>query len=343
MGIKMLNKFLKRHIPQVFKQVPFSEYTNKKIAIDVNLYLYYFKCLNGDDWLNRFYYMITTFNRYNIHCIYIYDTRAPKEKFVKQQDRKQRKNNAKGKIETIKADLELFEQNNETSDLLNNIMKKYSHRMLVPTINKDVIMSEIKRLEIQTIGISYEEILSSKRLLGLMNISYVDSNTEAETLCSYMCVYNQVDAVLSNDTDVLAYGAPRFITQLNLNNETFVEVKFEEILSTLDFTKDQFLDFCIMCGTDYNKNIYRIGVENAFKYIKKFISIEEALKEINKKYPKSDSGVLNYVRVREIFSIPEELPTYHINDITPVDFLKIQNFFRELKEKNNLLQNNSQK
>lgn len=333
MGIKMLNKFLKRHIPQVFKQVSFSEYTNKKIAIDVNLYLYYFKCLNGDDWLNRFYYMITTFNRYNIHCIYIYDTRAPKEKFIKQQDRKQRKNNAKDKIEMIKTDLESFEKNNQISDLLSNIMKKYSHRELIPTINKEVILSEIKRLEIQTIGISYEEVLASKKLLALMNISYVDSSNEAETLCSYMCIYNQVDAVLSNDTDVLAYGAPTFLTQLNLNSETFIELNFTEILNTLEFTKDQFLDFCIMCGTDYNKNIYRIGVENAFKYIKKFKSIEEALKEINKKYPKSDSNVLNYVRVREIFSIPNELPLYHINEITPVDTFKIQSFFSELKSK----------
>ena len=35
--------------------------------------------------------------------------------------------------------------------------------------------------------------------------------------------------------------------------------KVKEILETIDMTYEQFRDLCIMCGSDYNKNIFNLN------------------------------------------------------------------------------------
>ena len=54
---------------------------------------------------------------------------------------------------------------------------------------------------------------------------------------------------------------------LDLNKETCIELNIKNILDGLEIDYFQFRDLCIMCGTDYNKNIYGIGPEKAFKLI----------------------------------------------------------------------------
>ena len=93
--------------------------------------------------------------------------------------------------------------------------------------------------------------------------------------------------------------------------------------SKLDLTKDEFLDLCIMCGTDYNKNIFRVGPEKSYKYIKQYSSIENIGKNT-----KHDISVLKRERVRELFK------EYSQKDVdikycgTP-DFDELQKFINE--------------
>ena len=70
-------------------------------------------------------------------------------------------------------------------------------------------------------------------------------------------------------------------------------------LQSLDISSDQFLDLCIMCGTDYNKNIYKVGPEKAFKLLKEHGTIDDLL---NKSVlDEASISVLKHVRVRELF------------------------------------------
>ena len=50
-------------------------------------------------------------------------------------------------------------------------------------------------------------------------------------------------------------------------NDTCVRIKHPEILESLELEDRQFLDLCIMCGTDYNPNIPKIGSKSAYKRI----------------------------------------------------------------------------
>jgi intein/homing endonuclease len=115
--------------------------------------------------------------------------------------------------------------------------------------------------------------------------------------CSDLCKRGLVDGVLSEDTDVLAYAAPIFLSKININNGTCIRIKYDHLLSELELKCNEFLDLCIMCGTDYNKNIPRVGPEKSYKYIQKHSTIEE----IGEKNPELDTSILNHVRGRELF------------------------------------------
>jgi 5'-3' exonuclease len=306
MGIKNLHKFLKKHTEQSYKETHLSVLSGKRIAIDSNIYLYKFKGCARESWLTMFTTFALKFRKYKIDCVYIYDTKAPIEKNAKKEERKQRKKNAENRITNIKNAVQEYDETGKANDLLHEICAKPQQRLLQinsysPLISKETIDKEIANLEGQIINISKYDIELSKRALELMGIPYYDSQTEAETLCSYLCCHQVVDAVLSDDTDVLVYGTPLFLTKFNMKSDICIELNFMDLLNQLQLTKEQFIDLCILSGTDYNDNIPNIGNEKAYKLIQKYKSIESIEEEKH-----LDTSMLNYRKVRELFSVPSE-------------------------------------
>jgi 5'-3' exonuclease len=316
MGIKNLHKFLRKHAYLAYKEIPLSEYTNKIIAIDINVYLYKYKSIYKENWFNTFINLLFLFNKHNIKPIFIYDTKAPLEKNSKKEERRNRKKNAEKRIRELQYALIEYESNGKIDPLLEDITEKYNtkiKKLLHPTksidnnevilIDKESIKKEIKCLDNQVVNITKKDIYLSKQILDIFNIIHFDSESEAETLCSYLCYHKKVDAVLSDDTDVIVYKTPIFLTKLNIQRESCIELKYVNILNYLQYSPNQFTDFCIMCGTDYNKNIYRLGNEKAYKLLQVF----ESLDELEKKRLDLDIRSLNYQRIREIFTVPDNI------------------------------------
>lgn len=135
----------------------------------------------------------------------------------------------------------------------------------------------------------------TKKLFDILEVPYFDAPLEAETMCSDLCIRGKVKAVLSEDTDVLAYGSPIFLSKIS-SDGSCLKIHYEDLLKKTSLTASQFLDFCIMCGTDYNKNIPRIGPARAYKLISEFGSIEKIAA-----YTGLDISILNHIRVRELF------------------------------------------
>lgn len=313
MGIKNLYTFLRKNSISAFSEVKLSSLKGSRVAIDTSIYLYKYKSMYGDNWLNSFINFIFTLKKHEIISVFIYDTKSPIEKNQKKEERKQRKKNAENKIQSISRALEEYKDSGIVDPLLLQIMNDKSPIPCVD-INIDIIQREMDVLRNHNVNITKSDIDKSKQLLEILNISFYNSVNEAETLSSHLCKHGIVDYVLSDDTDVLVYGTPKFLTKLNISQESVIQVTFENILRDLDLTHEQFVDFCIMCETDYNKNIHRVGNIKAFKLIKKYGSIENI--ELNE--PDLDTSVLNYVRVREIFHVPAELQTeYIIKDEKP--------------------------
>jgi 5'-3' exonuclease len=322
MGIKNLNRFIQKHAPQAHTELHLENYRHKTIAVDTNIYLFRYKSLSQHRWLNTFMNLVLTLKKYDIHCIFTYDTRAPPEKDFRKKERKERKRNAEERLRHIRADVNDYEIKGEVSPLLQEItLKRYTKvkRLLNPVetnhVDMEAVRREIRVLENQMISVSSRDIELSKKGLDLLGIQHYDSPSEAETLCAYFCCHSKVDAVLSNDTDVLVYGTPLFMTKLNIQREVFTEIQHDVILDSLGMTKEEFTDFCIMCGTDYNKNIYKIGNEKSYKLIREHKRIDHI--EQNTSIDVTD---LNYHRVRQIFKVPEKLDEHYCFKNTNADF-----------------------
>ena len=129
---------------------------------------------------------------------------------------------------------------------------------------------------------------------------------------------------MSEDTDVLAYGSPKFLTKVNITNESCTEIDLKQILIDLELTYEQFRDMCIMCGTDYNDNMKGIGPQKSYDLIKAHNSIEKI-----ENHTKHDTSVLKYVRSRELFSFPDNYFTKKIYCCGEPDYNGLQRFLFE--------------
>ena len=70
MGIKLLNKFLTQETQITSRHL--STFNNKKIAIDISIYLYQFK-KESDNWLSKLYRMCIIFRHHHIRPIFVFD------------------------------------------------------------------------------------------------------------------------------------------------------------------------------------------------------------------------------------------------------------------------------
>ena len=87
------------------------------------------------------------------------------------------------------------------------------------------------------------------------------------------------------------------------------EFHFDKVLEDLEFTKDQFIDLCILLGCDYCESIKGVGPVKAIKLIQEHKCIEEAIKHLDaSKYPIPEGWL--YKEARELFKNP---------DVTPAD------------------------
>lgn len=302
MGIKSLSKFLHDKYPELFEEIHISEYHFKRVAIDTSLYLYHHKATCGDFWLGAFIKLVATLRENELHCFFSYDTSCPPEKEAERQERKESRIKTEVRVCDLEQALETLKETGEIDPILLEFQKKRKippPSMLRPSqtgLNVKAIELEVAKMRKHIFSITKEDFDTTKQLFKILDVPYADAPMEAETLCADLCIQGKVEAVLSEDTDVLAYGAPVFLTKINTKDGTCVRIKYADVLEKLEMTPDMFLDFCIMCGTDYNKNIPKVGPANAYKLILKYGDIETVGKETN-----HDISILNHVRVRELF------------------------------------------
>jgi exonuclease-1 len=88
---------------------------------------------------------------------------------------------------------------------------------------------------------------------------------------AYLNKIKYVDFVISEDTDILAFGASRVLYKLG-NDGYGLEIdaanlKQNKKLNLSNFDQNMFLSACILSGCDYLNSIDGVGVNSAFKLI----------------------------------------------------------------------------
>jgi flap endonuclease-1 len=219
---------------------------------------------------------------YGIVPVYVFDGKSPADKKQTKDKRQSRKQSLRDDIHALKTELQ------------------GQDRILVS--GKKVV--ELKKLMKRDIWFSSEELGQIKQLIADIGIPIVQCIEEGEKLCSALAIHGVVDAVYSTDMDTMAYGAPMVVTSFRgrgldergVDMPTFRTIERVNVLKVLDLTSEEFLDFCIMCGCDYNNNMPNIAIGNSYKLIKSFRMIHN----LPAKY---DTECLRYERCRELLTI----------------------------------------
>jgi 5'-3' exonuclease len=355
MGIKNLKKWLRTKHEDVIRKIHITEYHNEKIAVDISSYIYKYKVVFGDSWLNCFPNLLCSLKKNGIHAVFVFDGKPPPEKDREKEKRRSDRKNIEDNITNIDTELELYKAGERDPVMLKtlvSVMEKISindknwekqNRLLysgkkpeeivtTASINVDKITDYILKKQRQIVNITRGDIENLKTLLTLFGVPHIQAEGEAEALCCMLCINGDVCAVLSEDTDVLCYGCGVFLSDYNIASGVCEIIKLSDVLESTELTMDSFRDYCIMCGTDYNDNISGYGNEKVYKLISTHKSIEEIKKTLGEK-----TDILNYVRVREIFSSfggmnknPPATPTYWD---TNVDFARLYDFLDSVNVK----------
>lgn len=313
MGIKNLNKLLTDVCPHVFRVEDMDIFSFQKIAVDASLYIYKYKVIFGNKIVDAYIDLIVRLREKKIHPVFVFDGKHPPEKDEEKQRRMDSKIKQEERLLALEKDMQKYDEDKEPTQLLLDTYQKIKNPDVIVEIDFDFdeMMAYIDKLKSRIIKIDQEDYEILKNTLDAFNIPWLTASGEAEILCAQLCKQGLVKAVLSSDTDILAARCPIMIK--DISKEKFVCVFLIDILSGLKLTADEFTDLCIMCGTDFNKNIPKIGPKNAYKLILKHRRIEDI---------PFDISILNIVKVRELFS--HRVWTEKVPFTKPINYIDLE-------------------
>jgi flap endonuclease-1 len=289
MGINNLKNELRSY--NLVKKGHISQFSQQKGGLDISSYIYKFSKVFVNNWLNCIPNFVAIFKKYNVHPTFIFDGKAPQEKDKERQRRRNCQKKSEEKTENIREDLIKFKNNEPPSDLLKEVMKKINDkkkgglRLLMLKNETEIDIEKIEEYILerdkQATPIKKEDVDTLKELLTKFGIPLLNSSGEAEALCAKMFNEKQFDFVITEDSDILAYGVEYYISDLNTLTGECEIIRLSEVLNHLKLDFNSFQEFCVMCGCDYNDNIPNIGIKNCLLYIQKHKNINNVITFLN--------------------------------------------------------------
>jgi 5'-3' exonuclease len=91
-----------------------------------------------------------------------------------------------------------------------------------------------------------------KQFLYACGVQFVTAAGEADDVLGYLCRTGVLQGVISTDMDMLARGVPLLVIPETTDIAVLTEIRLEEVLSGLRLTYAQFVDACMLMGSDYS-------------------------------------------------------------------------------------------
>jgi len=158
--------------------------------------------------------------------------------------------------------------------------------------------SKARGMELQKAGrtsLAYQEFQKAVDVTPLMarqlidelkklNVQYVVAPYEADAQLVYLEQKGIIDGILSEDSDLLVFGAKRLLTKLTQYGE-LVEYERKDLaickeISFAGWTDTMFRQMAILSGCDYLPNIAKLGLKTAHAYIRKYKEVEKIIKMV---------------------------------------------------------------
>ena len=165
--------------------------------------------------------------------------------------------------------------------------------------------------------ISTEILQDGRRLILAMGLPVIQAPSEGEAQAAHMAARGEVELVGSQDYDSLLFGAPQVVRNLAITGKRklprkniYVDVEpeiihLDEGLAHLAISRKQLVEIGIMCGTDYNRGLTRVGPKTALKLIRENGDLESIL-------AKQEEKIESFAEIREFFLHPDVTDDYEI-------------------------------
>lgn len=302
MGIKGVYPFIKKKLETFrpgnhkftppFQELPLKNFSGRKIAIDAPTWMYVnmssintresqnVNFLKGEElnrnkvvteWMKSCLNFLNTWLDHGLIPIMIFDGKFPEEKKATQTGRIEKRQLVKDEIVSLK-------------DILRSGIKsapdlgpKVSQKRDYSTMSMDQVADRLRKISATNVFVSREDILKLQSILTNIGIPVMVAPTEAEKLCSYLIKFGHCDLVFTTDSDATTYGAEKIINKIYAKsdgNHYVSLINLSGILRVLDLTYLEYVDLCILCGTDYNDNIPGIGPAKSYDLLRKYKTIE---------------------------------------------------------------------
>ena len=335
MGIKDLHKVMASEAPNYLIEYHYSELAGLRVAVDISVFLYkHIRTAGKPKWVDLFVLFLSGFKRHGVKMVCIFD--GPNPPPEKKQEQDYRRSENKRSVDRMKRCIEIRNILQDKyipkdKDLEPELMKEckmlispqkgridstnyYDVGDVVDSLNK-----KIEDLERQTMPITDEDREQAYKIVKALGLAAFKADGEAEGLCAYLAIHGEVDAVLTEDTDVLAYGTPFMLVfkkDKKFSDEKLYGIYLDSVLQDMYMTLEEFRDLCILLRCDYNKHSgsvqgyppdgkkhkkpKNIGTVGALCMIREYRRLEEVCKHI------MDPKPLMYRRCRELLTVPKK-------------------------------------
>lgn len=298
MGIRGLNTFIKKQVPECIQVKPYMKYRNTSIGIDANILLYKYCYMYPNDivsFLLCFVYKIISLLRFGILPIFIFDGRPPHEKRHVIYKRSMLKKQISERLQRLKS---------------------------LPN-KTESIRQQILMLERKNFMVTKEHRQSVFALIELMGIPVFTATNEAENLCATLQKQGVIQYTMSDDTDTYVFGCVKVLKVLKHNDTSFLEIDTDTMLTKLEMSRDQFMNMCILSGCDYTEHVSNIPIQQCYNVAKKYETIEECITELKESHVHLPP-TFNHERIKSI---------YMTNDDTMCDVVRERQTLNPFNEK----------
>lgn len=271
MGIKGLPLLIKEETRgAAVRHIAFSKLHDKRIAVDapliINQVVRGIRSKTGRDLRNskgvltsHLYGLLKKIIRCfenNIRLVFVFDGKCPEIKNHTVKTRKASREKAQEAMDTVEVDSESY-----------------------------------SRFFSQSYKLSEDEITEAKILLDLMGIPHITAPGEADAVLSWLAVrcndddQPYVDGVASDDSDMLVLGTPylyKDMLKFTGRDHIVTILKLRKFLTIANLSHKQFIDLCVLIGSDYSEKLPDVGAKTALRLIRQ----HRSLTNIHKYYRK---------------------------------------------------------
>lgn len=230
MGIRGLSGYLKTKIPQSRQNLRWSSWSGCSWAIDISCILYRARAASLDP-VTVVASLLSRMRAANITPIVVFDGKPPATKTEVLDQRRDQRESAQKEIGALEHTLDVSANMSQMEKALTEkrISTLKSHNPTVSSSDRDLV----------------------KQLLYGAGVLFVAASGEADDLLGFLARSNMVHAVVSTDMDMLARGVPFLIMPETPDTTVLTEIMTATILCHLGLSYENFVDACVLMGTDY--------------------------------------------------------------------------------------------